>query len=95
MVKDPACGVEVDEKITSYKSIHDNKVYYFCCAPCKARFDKNPEQYVQKETNTHHASHYGGYCPTPGCNKPAKGPAWYFYIGLLFLILLLLLFFAL
>jgi len=95
MVKDPVCGVEVDEKTAQFKSLYSLNVYYFDSEACKAEFDRDPKKYVQKETNAHHASHYGGYCPTPGCNRPAKGAAWYFYVGLLFLILLLLLVFAL
>jgi len=91
MVKDPVCGVEVDEKTTQYRSIHANNVYYFSSSACKAEFDKNPLKYVQKINATHHASHYGGYCGPSGCGAPARGLAWYFYLGLFFLILLLLL----
>jgi len=90
MVKDPVCGMKVDEKNTTHKSIHTNKVYYFCSSTCQNEFNKNPEKYLQGGA-THHASHYGGYCPTPGCGAPARGSAWYFYVGLLFLILVLLL----
>jgi len=91
MVKDPVCGIEVDEKTAEYKSIYANNVYYFSSSTCKAEFDKNPEKYLPKFSDTHHASHYGGYCGPSGCGAPARGVAWYFYIGLLFLILLLLL----
>lgn len=91
MVKDPVCGMEVDEKTTEYKSINANNVYYFSSKTCKATFDKNPEKYLQKISVTHHASHYGGYCGPSGCGAPARGLAWYFHIDLLFLILLLLL----
>jgi len=91
MVKDTVCGKEIDEKTNAYKSIHANSVYYFCSVTCKTEFDKNPEKHLQENKEAHHATHYGGYCPTPGCGAPAGGPAWYFYIGLLFLVLLLLL----
>lgn len=92
--KDPVCGMEVDEKTAKYKSLHANNVYYFCSSTCQNEFNKNPEKYIQQSNAAHHASHYGGYCPTPGCGAPAKGVAWYFYVGLLFLILLLVLLFA-
>jgi len=89
MAKDPVCGMEVDEKTTVHKSIRTDSVYYFCSTTCEAEFNKNPEKYLQENSKTRHASHYGGYCGTSGCGAPARGPAWYFYIGLLFLLLLL------
>ena len=92
MVKDPVCGATVDEKTASFKSLYSLKVYYFDSEACKVEFDKNPEKYKEEENAPpHHASHYGGYCPTPGCSKPQRGAAWYFYIGLLILISLLIL----
>jgi len=90
MVKDPVCGMEVDEKTTGYKSIQANKVYYFCSTTCKTEFNKNPEKYLQKNSEAPHADHYGGYCRTSGCSVPARGLAWYFYVGLLILLLLVL-----
>jgi len=45
MVKDPVCGMTVDEK-GPLKSAHEGKSYVFCSASCKAKFDKNPGQYV-------------------------------------------------
>jgi len=40
MVKDPVCGMEVDEKTTGYKSIQGNNVYYFCSTPAKQNLTK-------------------------------------------------------
>jgi len=91
MVKDPVCGMEVDEKTTAYKSIQAGNVYYFCSSSCQAEFIKVPEKYMVKGIEEHHASHYGGYCGTSGCGTPAKGLAWYLYIGLMFLLMLLFL----
>jgi len=95
MVKDTVCGMEVDEKTTAHKSIHDNNVYYFCSATCQSEFNKNPKKYLQQNSAGHHASHYGGYCGTSGCGTPARGLAWYFYVGLLIMLLLILFLFAL
>jgi len=92
MVKDPVCGMEVDEKTATYKSIHGNNVYYFCSATCKTEFDKNPEKYLKANIDKHHAAHYGGYCGPTSCGPPARGIAWYLYFGLLILLVLLLLF---
>lgn len=49
MVKDPVCGMEVDEKAASAKSDYRGKTYYFCCSGCKESFDKEPEKYVREE----------------------------------------------
>jgi len=95
MVKDPVCGMSVDEKTAKYKSIRANSVYYFCSATCQNEFDKNPEKFVQAGNVVHHTSHYGGYCPAPGCGAPARGLAWYFYVGLLILFFLALFLFSL
>jgi len=46
LAKDPVCGMEVSERSAKYKSTHMGKVYYFCSATCKAKFDKSPMKYV-------------------------------------------------
>jgi len=46
-VKDPVCGMTVDEKTAKYKSDHNGKTYYFCSASCKTVFDKNPARYLK------------------------------------------------
>lgn len=48
MAKDPACGVEVDER-TAPKTEHKGKTYYFCCETCKEMFEKEPEKYVKEK----------------------------------------------
>ena len=90
-VKDPVCGMEVDEKTAAYKSIHENRVYYFHSSACQAEFVKNPDKYTGQVGETRHATHYGGYCGVQGCGKPARGVAWYMYLALLFFLLLLVL----
>lgn len=39
MVKDPVCGMEVDEKSAPAKSLYMGKAYYFCSLDCKRIFD--------------------------------------------------------
>jgi YHS domain-containing protein len=46
MVKDPICGMNVDEKTAKFKSEHMGKIYYFCSQMCKTTFDKNPMKYT-------------------------------------------------
>ncbi len=45
MLKDPVCGMMVDEKKTKLKSEHEGKTFYFCSAACKTTFDKDPHKY--------------------------------------------------
>ena len=46
-MRDPVCGMEVDEKRGKYRSEYMGKTYYFCAAGCKEAFDNNPEKYVK------------------------------------------------
>jgi Cu+-exporting ATPase len=46
MVRDPVCGMNVDEKTAKFKSEYAGKSYYFCNQMCKTVFDKNPTKYV-------------------------------------------------
>jgi YHS domain-containing protein len=47
LVKDPVCGMEIDESQVNDKSKVGESVYYFCCPNCKARFDKNPDKFAR------------------------------------------------
>ena len=44
--KDPICGMMVDIGEARHKSEFRGNAFYFCCAACKQKFDKQPEQYV-------------------------------------------------
>jgi xanthine dehydrogenase accessory factor len=44
--KDPICGMMVDTMKAKYKSQHEGKWVYFCCAGCKDAFDRQPEKYA-------------------------------------------------
>ena len=46
MMKDPICGMMVDEKKAKLKSEHEGMTFYFCSAACKATFDKDPHKYA-------------------------------------------------
>ncbi len=39
MVKDPVCGMDVDERKAKYSSEREGRKFYFCSAGCKERFD--------------------------------------------------------
>ena len=48
MVRDPVCGMDVDEKTAKFKSEHDGETIYFCNKHCKMQFDENPQKYLKK-----------------------------------------------
>jgi RND family efflux transporter MFP subunit len=53
--KDPVCGMDVDEsKATALgrKSESLGKTYYFCADACKQQFDKNPDAYISKSSES-------------------------------------------
>ena len=47
MVKDPVCGMDVDETKTEFKAEHMGKTYYFCSASCKTKFEATPHEYMK------------------------------------------------
>jgi YHS domain-containing protein len=49
MVKDPVCGMMIDEKTAAGKSDYEGKTYYFCAQVCKQRFDQNPSAYMGRD----------------------------------------------
>ena len=45
--KDPVCGMTVDRSKTLHRSRFRDSVVYFCGPGCKARFDADPERYLE------------------------------------------------
>ena len=56
MVKDPVCGMEIDEKSAAAKVEYQGKTYYFCSSHCRDTFKKDPGKYVkdQRGSGQHH-----------------------------------------
>jgi xanthine dehydrogenase accessory factor len=48
--KDPICGMTVDVSKAKHKSEFHGNAFYFCCAGCKEKFDKQPGQYALATT---------------------------------------------
>ncbi len=46
MIKDPVCGMRVNEETASAKAIYQEHIYYFCSALCKHLFEREPEKYT-------------------------------------------------
>lgn len=47
MVKDPVCGMTVNEETAKWKSEYEGNTYYFCNERCKTAFDKSPQRFVK------------------------------------------------
>jgi YHS domain-containing protein len=47
MVKDPVCGMTIDEKTAKGQSQYKGQTYYFCAPICKTKFDQDPAKYVK------------------------------------------------
>ena len=48
MVKDPVCGMTIDEKKAVGTSEYQGTTYYFCAAICKTKFDQDPKRFVSR-----------------------------------------------
>jgi xanthine dehydrogenase accessory factor len=44
--KDLVCGMTVDATTAKYKTEHQGKMFYFCCAGCKKAFETSPQKYL-------------------------------------------------
>ena len=45
-VKDPVCGMMIEDKDAVATSNYKGNAYYFCSKDCKTEFDENPESYA-------------------------------------------------
>ncbi len=57
MVKDPVCGMMVDETKTTLVAEYKGTKYYFCAPGCKAAFEKDPEKYLSGGGGEGHGGH--------------------------------------
>jgi xanthine dehydrogenase accessory factor len=49
---DPVCGMTVQIEGAEYQIERKGQIFYFCCEGCKAAFEQNPDQYLDKPTPT-------------------------------------------
>jgi Cu+-exporting ATPase len=47
-VRDPVCGMKLDDKTAPENSTYDGTTYYFCSLDCKEAFDLHPEEYTSE-----------------------------------------------
>jgi len=70
-VKDPVCGMTVDPQATPHRAIHSGIAYYFCCAHCREKFEREPARYAAMKTTPAQTT-----LPAPaGHRAPAATPA--------------------
>jgi P-type Cu+ transporter len=60
-MKDPVCGMEIDEEAAKISKSHNGQVFWFCSEACAEKFARDPEKYVQEAF------------PSPGEAKAAVG----------------------
>jgi len=48
-VKDPVCGMMVDDQNAPARSTYMGKTYYFCNEDCQKTFDADPGRYTSDE----------------------------------------------
>ncbi|TAK62704.1 MAG: YHS domain-containing protein [Bacteroidetes bacterium] len=54
MVKDPVCGMNIEEEQAAGTCRYQGRTYYFCAPGCKREFEQEPEKYVHKLLNEIH-----------------------------------------
>ena len=47
-VKDPVCGIRVDEWTAIHTSLFENQKYVFCSNKCEEKFNQAPSQYISE-----------------------------------------------
>lgn len=45
-VKDPVCGMEIEEDDAVGTAEHEGRSYYFCSEDCKQEFEADPSAYA-------------------------------------------------
>jgi len=53
-VRDPVCGMEVDQKSAVGTRSYAGETYYFCSQSCKAAFDRDPAKYLEAKGGSAH-----------------------------------------
>src|ERR1051326_1059631 len=72
MVKDPVCGMTVDETKATLRSEFRGQPYYFCSAGCKVKFESAPDRYIRSGVSSepakgeHHEPLSGSVPPVQG-----------------------------
>src|SRR5262245_15593626 len=62
MVKDPVCGMNVDQSSAKHSAEFGGQKYYFCSPRCKSKFLEGPRRFLsaKHETPSHQVAHAEG-----------------------------------
>jgi Cu+-exporting ATPase len=47
-VKDPVCGMMIEDSEAEARSSYQGRTYYFCTEECRKLFDKDPARYAEQ-----------------------------------------------
>jgi Cu+-exporting ATPase len=50
MTKDPVCGMDVQPEQAAGQSEFKGRTYYFCCPACKQKFDQDPQNFADSQS---------------------------------------------
>ncbi len=51
-IRCPVSGADATDAPEALRTEYKGQTYFFCCAGCKAEFEKNPEKYVSRSGGT-------------------------------------------
>lgn len=51
-IRCPVSGADATNAPEALRTEHKGQTYFFCCAGCKAEFEKNPEKYISRSGGT-------------------------------------------
>jgi YHS domain-containing protein len=82
VVKDPVCGMEVNDLKKSLSAVYKGKEYYFCSEYCKKTFKNDPASYTPVATQQHDEGgghkysdkHFSKRAPTRRCASVGCAP---------------------
>jgi YHS domain-containing protein len=50
MARDPVCGREINQQNAPERSEYEGQTFYFCSAGCKSDFERDPKDYVLRQS---------------------------------------------
>ena len=75
MVRDPVCGMMIEEADAAATSRHDGQTIHFCAIGCKEKFDAAPEKYLNGGSRAEPALVQIGPMATPAPASTPAGPS--------------------
>jgi Cu+-exporting ATPase len=65
-VRDPVCGMTVDPATAKYRARHGGQDFYFCAASCQARFEADPDAFLEPKPHAGEPPRAAGPPAPPG-----------------------------